>query len=229
MNQPHIRPHPKFTNIYISGSAEKLKLYTKNLDKGKTIYGERLVIKNDEEFRPWDPFRSKFAALILKGAQEIYIERTTTCLYLGASTGTTISHVSDIISKGLIFGVDISERSLRQLIQNTSSRKNIIPILGNALNPQEYSILIYKPVDLIYQDVSHPEQANIAIRNATYYLKEGGKIILFIKSQSIDSTVDPEKVYKKEMVSLKNANFKIREKININSYAANHIGLIIEK
>lgn len=229
MIQPNIRPHPKFVNVFISGSSEKLKVYTKNLDKGNVIYGEKIILKMDEEFRLWDPYRSKLAALILRGTQKIYLERKTTCLYLGAASGTTISHISDIVSNGLIFGVEISERSLRQLIQNTSSRKNIIPILGNALNPQEYSMLIYKPVDLIYQDVSHPDQANIAIRNANLYLKEGGKIILFIKSQSIKSTVKSKEIFQNELNTLKSANLKVLEKINIDSYAGGHLGVILEK
>jgi fibrillarin-like pre-rRNA processing protein len=213
----------------MSGTSGNLKLYTKNLDIGKRVYDEHLFFQKGEEFRPWDPYRSKLCALILCQIQNIYLERNTTCLYLGAATGTTISHISDILTDGLIFGIEISERSIRQLIQSTSSRKNIIPILGNALKPENYSRLIYKPVDLIYQDVSHPEQAKIAIRNADFYLIKGGKIILFIKSQSIKSTIKPKEIFQKELNTLISEKLKILEKINIDSYAGAHLGVILEK
>jgi fibrillarin-like pre-rRNA processing protein len=226
---PKIRPHPKFTNVFMSGSSQNLKLYTINLVRGKSVYEEQLILHGNEEFRAWDPFRSKLCALIHKKVQNIYFERETTCLYLGAATGTTISHISDILTNGLIFGVEISERSIRNLIQNMETRKNVVPILGNALNPEEYSKYIYKLVDIIYQDVSHPEQARIAINNANFYLKENGKIILFIKSQSIDSTIKPKKVFNKEIKRLTEANFKVLEKIDIDSYATGHLGVILEK
>ena len=229
MKPPKIRPHPKFTNIFISGSSQNLKLFTKNLDRGKSVYEEQLILQGNEEFRAWDPFRSKLCALILKKVQNIYLERNSICLYLGAATGTTISHISDILTDGLVFGIEISERSIRNLIQNMEARKNVVPILGNALNPEEYSKYIYKPVDIIYQDVSHPEQARIAINNANFYLKDNGKIILFIKSQSIDSTIKPKKVFEKEINRLTAAKFKVVEKIDIDSYATGHLSVILEK
>lgn len=229
MKPPAIRHHPRFSNVYMSGSLGDLRLYTKNLDRGKVVYNERLFLQGDEEFRSWDPYRSKLCALIQKKVKNIYLERNSTCLYLGAATGTTISHISDILTSGLIFGIEISERSIRQLVQIASTRKNIVPIIGNALKPEEYSKFIYKAVDVIYQDVSHPEQALIAINNADYFLKDNGKIILFIKSQSIDSTIKPEKIYEREIRRLQKEKLKVLERVDISSFAADHLGVILEK
>lgn len=224
-----IRKHPRLNGVFISGPPEKLKLYTKNLVPGTTVYGEKLFILNMVEYREWSPYRSKIAALILERPDNDFTSKTLNCLYLGASSGTTISHLSDILTKGIIYGVEFAERSIRQLIQNTSNRKNIIPILGDARFPESYANQIFSEIDLIYQDVAQPNQAEIAIANAKYYLKENGLLIIAIKSQSIDSVVKSEKVYAHEKDLLNKAGYEILESINIHKYAANHLTLIIKK
>jgi fibrillarin-like pre-rRNA processing protein len=151
------------------------------------------------------------------------------CLYLGASSGTTISHLSDILSEGIIYGVEIAERSIRQLLQNTSKRGNIIPILGDANYPESYAKSIFSEVDLVYQDVAQPNQAEIAIKNSDYYLNDKGYLIFAIKSQSIDSIQKSEKVYKEEKKSLELSGYEIIESINIHKFAANHLVLIAHK
>lgn len=49
------------------------------------------------EYRAWNPFRSKLAAAILGGIDQIHIKPGVRVLYLGAASGTTVSHVSDIV------------------------------------------------------------------------------------------------------------------------------------
>ncbi len=49
------------------------------------------------EYRVWNPFRSKLAAAILGGVDQIYMPPGSKVLYLGAASGTTVSHVSDIV------------------------------------------------------------------------------------------------------------------------------------
>lgn len=49
------------------------------------------------EYRAWNPFRSKLAAAILGGVDQIHIKPGAKVLYLGAASGTTVSHVSDIV------------------------------------------------------------------------------------------------------------------------------------
>ena len=224
-----IRAHPKLQNIYVSGSQEKIKLYSKNLIIGKRVYGERLVHFREVEYREWDPYRSKLAALVIENPISNFLSENGRCLYLGASSGTTVTHLSDVLRNGLIFSVEFAERSIRQLIQNTSDRKNIIPILGDARFPESYAKHIFTEVDLIYQDVAQPRQSEIAISNCNYYLKENGLLILAIKSQSIDSIKKPEYIYSQEKTILEKAGYIIIESINIHKYAANHIVLIAKK
>lgn len=224
-----IRNHPKFNSVFISGSQENLKLYTKNAVKGKRIYGERLINYKGTEYREWDPFRSKIAALILGNPITNFFTENLKCLYLGASSGTSISHLSDIIDSGIIYGVEFAERSMRQLIQNTSDRTNIIPILGDARFPADYAKYIFTSVDLIYQDVAQPRQAEIALSNCNYYLKNSGVLIIAIKSQSIDSLQKSERIYEQEKKILEKAGYNIIESVNIHKYAANHIILVAKK
>ncbi|MFX0030557.1 MAG: fibrillarin-like rRNA/tRNA 2'-O-methyltransferase [Candidatus Hermodarchaeota archaeon] len=229
MSKIEIRNHPKFFNVFISGSKGKFKLYTKNLDKGNRIYGEKLIISKGIEYREWDPYRSKLAALLLENPSYDFFSEDLNCLYLGASSGTTISHLSDIVSSGVIYGVEFAERSIRQLIQNISRRKNIIPILEDARYPQNYARSIFSNIDLIYQDISQPNQAEIALNNCNYYLKKEGLLILAIKSQSIDSIQKSEVVYAQEKKVLEEGNYEIVESVNIHKYAANHIILIVKR
>ncbi|MFX0031151.1 MAG: fibrillarin-like rRNA/tRNA 2'-O-methyltransferase [Candidatus Hodarchaeota archaeon] len=229
MSNIEIRSHPRFYNVYISGKPNNLKLYTRNLVPGVRVYGEKLITFKSIEYREWDPFRSKLAALLLENPKINLFSHDLKCLYLGASSGTTISHLSDILFQGVIFGVEVAPRSIRQLIQNISDRKNIIPILGDANFPEKYAKSIFSKVDLIYQDVAQPNQAEIAISNCKYYLKRGGYLVITIKSQSINSIRRSEKVYEKEKSILRNAGYEIIENLNIHKYAANHIVLIIKE
>ncbi len=229
MSQIEIKNHPKFCNVFTSGSKEKLRLYTRNRDKGNRVYGERLLEYKENEYREWDPFRSKLAALILENPINNFLSDDLSCLYLGASSGTTISHLSDILTNGIIYGVEFAERSIRQLIQNTSRRKNVIPIFADARYPDEYAKSIFSKIDLIYQDVSQPNQAEIAIDNSNYYLNEKGLLVLAVKSQSIDSVQKSEYIYAQEKKILENRGYKIIESINIHKYAANHIVLLVKK
>ena len=226
MSNIELRAHSSYPNVYYSGSQNNMKLYTRNKCEGIRVYGENLVFFNGKEYREWDPFRSKLAALLLLKSKLNFFSKDQICLYLGASSGTTISHLSDMLSEGIIFGVEVAERSIRQLIHNTSQRKNIIPILGNANYPENYAKSVFKEVDIVYQDVAQPNQAEIAIKNCNYYLKKSGHLIFAIKSQSIDSIEKSEKIYREEKKSLELNGYEILESVNIHKFAANHIIII---
>jgi fibrillarin-like pre-rRNA processing protein len=229
LSKIEIRPHPKHKNLYISGVNENLKLYTRNLVPSKRVYGERLVYIENIEYREWDPYRSKLAAILLEKTNlEIFTENLK-CLYLGASSGTTISHLSDLAFDGIIYGVEFAERSIRQLLQAIKERANIIPILGDANYPESYGKAIFSSVDLVYQDVAQPNQAEIAVLNCDYYLKRGGYLVLAIKSQSIDSIQKSKIIYEQERKIIEESGFKLMENINIHKYAANHLVLTAQK
>src|SRR3989338_3297915 len=150
------------------------KLFTVNLTPGKKVYEEALVTQNSIEYREWDPYSSKLAALIVNKCQNIFIRKDDVVLYLGSSTGTTVSHVSDIVGKdGFVFAVDIAPRVMTEMIFNLESRKNIAPILESANHISKLTERI-SVVDIIYQDIAQRDQVDIFLKNMDNFLKKDG-------------------------------------------------------
>lgn len=54
---------------------------------------------NKVEYRVWNPFRSKLAASVVGGVDNIHMPKGSRVLYLGAANGTTVSHVSDVVGE----------------------------------------------------------------------------------------------------------------------------------
>ncbi|MEM0146957.1 MAG: fibrillarin-like rRNA/tRNA 2'-O-methyltransferase [Candidatus Micrarchaeaceae archaeon] len=203
------------------------RLATKNLVPGTKVYGEDFVEINGDEYRLWNPYRSKLSAAILKGLKEMHIKRGNTVLYLGAATGTTCSHVSDIVgSEGTVYCVEISERSMRDLLRVCDKRANMLPILGDAAKPESYKDEI-GAVDIIYQDVSSRLQAEILLRNAAL-LKKNGYAYVAIKSQSIDSSAKPKQVYDIFLKAV-SSKFSLSEAIDISPYSMLHLFAVMKK
>ncbi len=204
------------------------RLATRNLAKGSKVYNESLISENGTEYRLWNPYRSKLAAAMLKGLRDFEFSEESSILYLGAATGTTVSHVSDIATKGRIYAVEFSERSMRDLIKVCEKRKNILPILEDARYPEKYEADIKNAsCDIIYQDVSAREQAEILLSNSRF-LKKGGTAYFIIKSQSIDIAKDPDKVYRNTLKSLEN-EFEVKEKIYLDPYDTLHLFAVLKK
>ena len=201
-------------------------LATLNLIKGNTVYNEKLITIDKEEYRLWDIFRSKLAAALVKGLKNLPIKNKTKVLYLGASTGTTVSHISDIIgNSGVIFAIESSIRVARELIENVASkRENIIPIIEDARKPLSY-FSTYGEVDVVYCDIAQPDQTEIAIDNCKTFLKDNGKILLVVKTRSIDVTLDPRTVILQEAKKLENSRFNLEQILNLEPYDKDH-GLI---
>ncbi|MCF2139364.1 MAG: fibrillarin-like rRNA/tRNA 2'-O-methyltransferase [Candidatus Lokiarchaeota archaeon] len=221
-----IRRHPKFDGVFISGPNDNFRLYTVNLDTNRTIYGEKLFEENGIQYREWNPYRSKLGASIRANARKIFLDRNSRLLYLGASSGTTVSHCSDIITNGIIYAVEFSARSLRELVQNCADRPNVIPILADANHPYEYAPYIYDRIDVIFQDVAQPNQTEILIKNIYRYLKpKEGKFIYAIKSRSIDTTVNPNEIFEKEINKLEAAGMQIMDNVSIEKFQNDHIVL----
>ncbi len=206
-----------FENVYIVDD----KLATKSTVKGKKVYDEKIIKLDNEEYRVWNPYKSKLAAAILKGLKTLPIKRNSKILYLGASAGTTPSHVADIADKGIVYAVEYSPRIMREMLDACEGRKNIIPILGDANKPQEYSDI--EMVDVIYEDVAQPNQAEILIKNAKWFLKKDGYAMIAIKARSIDVTKDPKEIFKEQKNILENSGFKVLEEIDIEPYEKDHI------
>ena len=196
---------------------------TESLVAGTQVYGEQIVRKEKQEFRVWDPYRSKLSASLLRELSAFGFSQGVSVLYLGASTGTTASHISDIVgSKGVIYSVEFAPRVMRNLIQVCSSRPNMIPILADARHPEEY-LQVPQLVDVIYQDVAQPNQAEILIANAKRFLKEGGTAYVAVKARSIDVVEKPKRVFQREEKRLTKAGFTIVDRLSLEPYTADHI------
>ena len=213
-------------NIFWVKTEGEKKLATENLVPGNQVYKEKLVLKKGIEYRVWDPFRSKLAASIMKDLEEFPFQEKSSVLYLGVSTGTTISHISDIVGpKGIIFGVEHSSRVARDFLDRVvSHRKNIIPIIQDARRPQDY-FSVYNKMDIVYSDIAQPDQTEIAISNCKLYLKNNGYLFLVIKTRSIDVTQPPKKIIKDELKKLR-TNFQILQQIDLHPYDKDHAMII---
>ncbi|HET6517463.1 MAG TPA: fibrillarin-like rRNA/tRNA 2'-O-methyltransferase [Nitrosopumilaceae archaeon] len=213
-------------NFFWVKSEGEQKLATENLVPGNQVYKEKLVTKKGIEYRLWDPFRSKLAAAIMNGLEDFPFKENSSVLYLGVSTGTTVSHISDIIGpKGIVFGVEHSSRVARDFLDRVvSHRKNIIPIIQDARQPKDY-FSVYNKVDVVYSDIAQPDQTEIAISNCKSYLKNRGFLFLVIKTRSIDVTKSPKKIIENESKKLQN-NFEIIQQINLLPYDKDHAMIV---
>ena len=202
------------------------KLATENMVPGNQVYKEKLIIKRNVEYRLWDPFRSKLAASIMNELEYFPFENKTKVLYLGASTGTTVSHVSDIVGpSGIIFAVEHASRVARDFLDRVAShRSNIIPILQDARKPKEY-FSVFGKVDVVYVDIAQPDQTKIAIDNCEMFLKKGGYFFLVIKTRSIDVTKAPKKIVVEEIEKLK-IKFDVLQSIDLHPYDKDHAMVI---
>ena len=189
--------------FWIKSEGER-KLSTENLVPGNQVYKEKLIIKKGIEYRLWDPFRSKLAASIMNGLEYFPFENKTKILYLGASTGTTVSHISDIVGpSGVVFGVEHASRVARDFLDRVAAyRTNIIPILQDARKPKEY-FSVFGKVDIVYVDIAQPDQTKIAMDNCEMFLKKEGYFFLVIKTRSIDVTKSPKRIIEEEIEKLK--------------------------
>jgi len=199
------------------------RICTENLSKGIQVYGERLIKIRDKEYRVWDPFRSKLVAAIIKDLKYLPIKYASKVLYLGASTGTTVSHVSDIVgTSGLVFAVESASRVARELIGRVAvHRSNVIPIIEDARKPNAYFSVSGK-VDVVYCDIAQPDQTEIAITNCRMYLKSNCYLMLIVKTRSIDVTKEPKDVVNEEVAKLQTNGFAIEQVINLQPFDKDH-------
>lgn len=201
-------------------------LYTMNLVPGENVYGEDLIKENDFEYRRWDPNRSKIGAY-LKRSNFFPLNYESKILYLGAGDGTTVSHLSDILTHGNIFAVEMARNPYRKLLNLSEKRKNIFPIMADAHNTDEYSDIIQK-VDFLYQDISQRDQTEIFIKNIKF-LKDDHYGFLAVKSRSIDVSKKPERIYHEVEKKLKNADLKVKNRVDISNWQKGHAIIIVEK
>ena len=238
-----IEPH-KFPGIFIAKTPKEDLLVTLNFAPGQIVYGEKHIqieskptsntsstTNNNNnsilpspkiEYRVWNAFRSKLAACIINGVKHIYMGPGSKVLYIGASSGTTISHVSDIVGEtGAVYGIEISKRSGRDFTNMSKLRPNLIPIIEDARKPWRYRMMV-SMVDCIFADVATPDQARIIELNAFYFLKNNGGFVFSIKASCIDSTAEPEAVFASQIQELRKNGFKVKEQVTLQPFEKDH-------
>lgn len=199
--------------------SERGRLYTVSSCPGKRVYGERLVRWNGEELREWDPRRSKLGAYLAVGGQTFPFEKDSRVLYLGASSGTTASHVADVCSDGKVYCVEFAQRMFRDLVKTCEDRPAMIPILGDATKPGEYRMFA-DTVDIVYQDVAQKRQADIICDNMDEFSAPIGMVA--VKARSEDVTASPEKVFEEAEARIRERGFRILDARSLEPYEKAH-------
>ena len=218
----------KNSGVYMEKKGNRFRFYTENLNPGKRVYDERLYRDRGIEYREWSTTKSKVGAALAKNVCPLKLNKGDYILYLGVASGTTASHLSDIVGdKGLIFGLDVSSRVLRELYFLAHKRKNIIPILADCALPDTYTKKICK-VDFLIQDISQKSQVGIFLKNLKF-LKKGGRAFLSIKARSIDVTKQPRKIFEMVRRQLLEAKMNIIDYKTLDPLELDHCVFVIEK
>jgi fibrillarin-like pre-rRNA processing protein len=218
-----IEPHRNLKGVFFIGK----KIATKALVPGR-VYDEELVQEGKDIYRVWDPAKSKLGAAVTKGISQIGIKPGSKVLYLGCASGTTVSHVSDLVGNdGFVYGLDFAPRVMRDFVFLSESRKNILPIMADANHPELYKQYV-KDIDVIFQDVAQKNQFEIFMKNVEMFLKSGGFGLLSIKARSVDVTKRPDDVFK-DVAQRLQKNMIIVDQRKLDPFEKDHILFVVKK
>lgn len=219
-----IKPKPVklMDGVYSTSDVQGITYLTRNLLPGVTVYDEQLLLDDEGiEYRTWSQNKSKLASGMLAGMRIPVLKSGAHVLYLGASTGTTVSHISDIVGEdGIVFAVEFSPRSMRDLMNLANRRKNIVPILGDARYPANYTNIVHG-VDLVYCDVAQPQQSQLMVENSKAFLKKGGMGYIAVKTKSISQIERSDVIFEKEKEKL-DSFFEFVKSASIHRYHREH-------
>ncbi|MGP8077123.1 MAG: fibrillarin-like rRNA/tRNA 2'-O-methyltransferase [Thermoplasmata archaeon] len=207
---------------------EGRELYTRNLEPGRRVYGEVLATSAGVEYRQWDPFRSKLAALLLKGGPANLLDPAGAALYLGGAHGTTASHLSDLWPESRIFVVEKSPSSFAPLLALARRRSNLLPILADAQLPERYRADLTE-VDFLYQDVAQRDQARIFVDNAQATLAPGGRGILMLKVRSVTQRRPSAVVVREARGELVRGGLRVTSESSLAPFSRDHVALVIRR
>lgn len=187
--------------------------------RGEPVYGE----PTEGQWRAWNPSRSKLGAMLELGMDTgLAGGDDKTVLYLGAASGTTVSHVADF--SGPTYAVEFAPRPARDLVATAASRPRLFPLLKDARKPSTYAHVVESDVDAIIQDVATRDQATVAIRNRQF-LADDGRLVLAVKARSEDVTADPETVFESVRDALEEA-YDVLETQRLDRYHTDHMGIV---
>ncbi len=203
---------------------------TKNPKPGVRVYGERLIPHKHGELRAWNPRRSKLAALLLAtGTAPFPMEGDERALYLGAASGTTVSHLADILERGRVVAVEKSPRSFRDLMGLARSRDNVDPVLSDARDPDALVALAGGPMDILYQDVAQRDQDLIFINMANRFLRPGGWGVIMVKARSVSVAREPDEVYDDVTKRLQENGFRVTARVPLEPWEKDHAAILVQR
>ncbi len=165
---------------------DRIELWTETVGSLPPVYGERWKERPDGAIRSFEPGRSKLAAAVVKGWRGPLPRPGERWLYLGAASGTTASHVADLVGRdGRVYAVERSLRPFARLLSVAHRWPNLFPILGDAREPTAYADLV-RPCDGVYADVAQPDQVEIVLANAALLLRgPGAAVVVALKTASM--------------------------------------------
>jgi len=212
---------------------EGRSLWTRNAVKGVSVRGEKRKRDGRIEWRRWDPTRSKVAAAILRTRVEpssLLPTPGSTCLYLGASSGGTVSHIHDFVCGadnhhgGQLVAVEISPRMVRDLVKLSDSRPGLVPVLGDARKPEQVAPFIREKASWIHQDLSIADQAETFVKMATSFLAPDGIGLLSLKAASERSSEgDDNSRFQKAEQILRDSDLVFQERMDLKGLEEQHV------
>ncbi len=181
-----LRPFEGSPRLLEVDRGERRELWTEAVGDPPPVYGERWTDVEGRPYRLFEPGRSKLAAAVVRGWTGDLPAPGERWLYLGAATGTTSSHVADLVGpNGRVYAVERSVRPFARLLSLSERWPNLRPILGDARDPVAYSSLV-PPVDGLYADIAQADQLDIVLRNAELLLTgDGARLLIALKTASM--------------------------------------------
>jgi len=205
---------------------EGRELYTRNAVPGAKVYGEALRNADGVEYRAWDPWRSKLAALLVHGAPDDLLAPPRTALYLGGAHGTTVSHLSDLWPTTPIYVVEKSAAAFAPLLALARRRSNVLPILADAQLPERYLAEVGR-ADFLYQDVAQRDQVRIFRENADVLLAADGRGLLMLKVRSVTQRRPAAVVVRESRGELVRAGLSVAAEWSLEPFAREHVALSV--
>ncbi|MCI4353485.1 MAG: fibrillarin-like rRNA/tRNA 2'-O-methyltransferase [Thermoplasmata archaeon] len=176
---------------------------TEALGDPAAVYGERLIPRPSGWWRRWDPYRSKLSSALVKGFPGPVPQPGERWLYLGAATGTTASHIADLVGPdGAVYAVEMSLRPFARLLRLAEKYPNLFPVLGDARRPEAYSAWV-PPVDGLYSDIAQSDQVGIARRNGELFLRPGRPMLVILKLASLGRGRNPDESVERALSELR--------------------------
>ena len=203
-------------------------LFTRNAEPGRRVYGEMLRTSAGVEYRQWDPFRSKLAALLARGAPPEVVAPVPSALYLGGAHGTTASHLSDLWPAARIYVVEKSPTSFAPLLALSRRRTNLLPILADAQLPERYRAELSE-VEFLYQDVAQRDQARIFVDNALVALAPGGRGILMLKVRSVSQRRPAPVIVREARAELTRGGLRVTGETSLAPFSRDHVALVVRR